>query len=68
MKITGPTPALSLSHRSIGENQQKLFCNFFFLKKRRLLKKLEIWVGGQKAIYEWVGVIFNARGVIKNVF
>ena len=45
------------------------FQNFFFLKKkRRQLKKLEIWVGGSKAISEGVGVILNARGGHKFFF
>ena len=46
---------------------RKFFSRFFFSKKknRRQLKKLEIWVGGSKAISEGVGVILNARGVIK---
>ena len=39
-----------------------IFVIFFSEKKRRQLKKLEIWIGGQKAVSEGVGVNLNARG------
>ena len=40
----------------------KFFVIFFLEKNCGQLKKLKIWVGGQKAISEGVGFILNARG------
>ena len=64
--VTYPTRTRPKTGAGVSRRKKKISRNFFVIffshKKTTSKKKLEIWIGGQKAISEGVGVILNARG------